>query len=160
MGLRISNVVLKKKSLGREPILKEFDIINDLGEITVLEDIEINSKLPKMASTYLNELKENLTQSYKTPESNRNLKMEKAKIDHDRKIKKFDYKIGDLYKPGSENTVTDCFSRLPGEEEIESPENDYHENLVAVISTEEFGDTQTSSDSDSNAEVISQNPNY
>ncbi|CAF0928721.1 unnamed protein product [Brachionus calyciflorus] len=77
----------------RLPVLKEFKIINELGEVTVLEDHNdlIESNLPKIATEYLEELNAKLKVSYEIAAKNRNLKMHKAKIDFYRNIKKFKY---------------------------------------------------------------------
>lgn len=84
--------------LDRAPILQEYKILNEHGEVTVLEDVDeiIEANTPEVAKNYLAELKEKLKTCYETAAKNRNCGMEKAKIDHDRRLKKHEYKIGDL----------------------------------------------------------------
>ncbi|CAF1067778.1 unnamed protein product [Brachionus calyciflorus] len=49
-------------SLNRTPILEEYKLVNDLGEITVMEDYEkvIEQNVKAVAQNYSNELKEKL----------------------------------------------------------------------------------------------------
>ena len=72
--------------------------MKNLGEITVLEDIDettFEAKLPEIAKSYLKTLRETLENSFKRAQSNRNAKMDVEKIAHDRKIKKAKYQVGD-----------------------------------------------------------------
>ncbi|CAF0755600.1 unnamed protein product [Brachionus calyciflorus] len=71
---------------------------NKQGEVVVLEDVQgtIGANTPEVAKNYLRDLIDKLELSYKIAEKNRDLKMEKSKIDFDRHIKKLEYKIGDL----------------------------------------------------------------
>lgn len=84
--------------LGRIPILKEYKLVNELGEVTVLEDVQetIDTNMPEVAENYLSELKDRLNQSYRAAETNLDNAMQKEKLNHDRKIKKCEYKIGDF----------------------------------------------------------------
>lgn len=84
--------------LEREKILSEYKILNEHGEVSVMEDYEeiVEKNLPVVATNYLSELKDKLKTCYRIAEINRNCRMDKAKIDHDRKIKKFEYNIGDF----------------------------------------------------------------
>ena len=72
--------------------------MKNLGEITVLEDIDettFEAKLPEIAKSYLKTLRETLENSFKRAQSNRNAKMDVEKIAHDRKIKKATYQVRD-----------------------------------------------------------------
>ena len=83
----------------REPILKEFNIIDDaLGEITVLEDHSDLPKtiVPEMAKNYLINLRDRLEDSFRKAAKNRNIAMESSKMYYDRKIKKFSYEVVDF----------------------------------------------------------------
>ncbi|CAF0955477.1 unnamed protein product, partial [Brachionus calyciflorus] len=80
---------------------KHFQSVKNLdkqGKVVVLEDVQdtIVANTPEGAKNYLKELREKLEISYKIAEKNRDVKMEKSKIDFDRRLKKFEYKIGDL----------------------------------------------------------------
>ena len=83
----------------REIIIKEFQTNDsELGEITVLEDIDekiIELKLAIVAKNYLDNLRTTMENSFKLAQNNRNSRMDLEKIKHDRKIKKLTYKIGD-----------------------------------------------------------------
>ncbi|CAF1095885.1 unnamed protein product [Brachionus calyciflorus] len=85
-------------NFNREPILQKFTLINEHGEVDVLADPvdAIEKNLTIVAQEYMKELKNSMKNSFKVATRNRNLKMNRAKIDHDRKIHKFEYKIGDL----------------------------------------------------------------
>ena len=63
----------------------------------MLEDYQeiMEKNTPVIAINNLNELKEKLAFSYELAKKNRDCTMEKAKIQHDPQIKKFDYNIGD-----------------------------------------------------------------
>ncbi|RNA22772.1 retrovirus-related pol poly from transposon, partial [Brachionus plicatilis] len=71
--------------------------MNEHGEVIVLEDYDdiVEKNLPAVATNYLQELKMKLKKCYQMATKNRNCRMDKAKLDHDRKIKKFEYNIGD-----------------------------------------------------------------
>jgi hypothetical protein len=94
----IDIIIPNVEHLERAPILEQYKITNELGEITVLEDVNnvCEANLPAVASNYLRELKEKLAESYRVAELNRNITMEKAKINFDRQIKKSNYNVGDL----------------------------------------------------------------
>jgi hypothetical protein len=82
----------------REPILKEYQLINEVGEVTVLEDhSEIaNINAPIVAKNYLIELRTKMRNCFATAETNRNIRMNKAKINHDRNIRRHIYHVGEL----------------------------------------------------------------
>ncbi|RNA01673.1 Transposon Ty3-I Gag-Pol poly [Brachionus plicatilis] len=73
----------------------EYKLVNEHGEVVVLEDVEdkIRANSTDVAGNYFNELKEKMPLSYKIAATNRNIKMEKSKIDFDRRIKIVDYNI-------------------------------------------------------------------
>ncbi|CAF1034793.1 unnamed protein product, partial [Brachionus calyciflorus] len=85
-------------SLNREPILEKYTLINEQGEIDVLADPvdTVKKNIPQIANEYLENLKKSLKDSFETVKCNRNIRMNKAKIHHDRNIKKTEYKIGEL----------------------------------------------------------------
>ena len=82
----------------RELILQKYTLINENSEVDVLADpVETFGKnLPIVAKEYMKELKQSMENSFIVAGRNPNIKMNRAKIDHDRKIQKFEYKIGDL----------------------------------------------------------------
>jgi hypothetical protein len=84
--------------INRELILKKYTLINEQGEIDVLADPTdtFNKNIPKIATEYLSELKKSMNDSFEIVARNRYTRMEKAKLDHDRSIKKFEYKLGYL----------------------------------------------------------------
>jgi len=84
--------------LNRKPILENQTIkSNEFGEVEILADYEPGSKdIPENAEIYVNNLKKTLQTSLQIALKNRDINMQKAKWNHDRKIKKFNYKIGDL----------------------------------------------------------------
>jgi hypothetical protein len=49
-----------------------------------------------IVNEYLKNLKKTMEKSFEIVKRNRDVRMEKAKLDHDRQIKKFEYKIGDF----------------------------------------------------------------
>lgn len=83
--------------LNREPNLKEYKLINEFGTVKVMEDCEkiIEENTPLVAQNYLNELKRKLSSCYQVAIKNRNCRMDKTKIEHDRKIRRNTYKFGD-----------------------------------------------------------------
>ncbi|CAF1005499.1 unnamed protein product [Brachionus calyciflorus] len=85
-------------NLNREPLLKKYTTINEHGQIDVLADPAetIEKNIPIIATDYLNELKETMNEAFMMVTTNRNIRMNKAKVTHDRKIRKTEYKIGDL----------------------------------------------------------------
>ncbi|CAF0996337.1 unnamed protein product [Brachionus calyciflorus] len=93
----IDLIIPNLEHLNRTPILQEYKIINDLAEITVLEDEfeKIEQNVPTVAKNYLEDLKSKLETCYEAVRTNRNFRMDKAKLDHDRKIRNHEYKIGD-----------------------------------------------------------------
>ncbi|CAF0983933.1 unnamed protein product [Brachionus calyciflorus] len=95
----VDTIVPSLENFDRVPIVNEFKLVDQNNqEVTVLEDFnkEVELKLPIIASDYLAELKNKLTLSYSVSEKIRNIRMDKAKINHERLIKKHEYKIGDL----------------------------------------------------------------
>jgi hypothetical protein len=53
-------------------------------------------KLPSITKSYLINLKEKMQKSFQIAASNRDIRMSKAKTNHDRQIRKLEYKAGDL----------------------------------------------------------------
>ena len=83
--------------MNREPILENKTIKNELGDVEILADyIPDDKNIPEDAKEYINNLKQTIKRSLEIALKNRDVKMEKAKWYHDRNIKKFNYKIGDL----------------------------------------------------------------
>ena len=81
----------------REPIKFSSKQTNELGLVEILADEEpTENNIPEEAKIYLNNLKQKLTNSFEIAKLNRNIRMDKVKIDHERRLRKFDYKIGDL----------------------------------------------------------------
>ncbi|CAF1157772.1 unnamed protein product, partial [Brachionus calyciflorus] len=77
---------------------KKYTITNEHGQIDVLADPvkTVEKNLPIIATDFLNELKETMNEAFMMVTTNRNIRMDKAKINHDRQIKKTEYKVGDL----------------------------------------------------------------
>ena len=67
----------------------------EIGEIEVLEKIDHENQLSNHITEYVKKLQCRLKRSYELLEKNKIAKMNKAKIDFDRKIKKFEYQVGD-----------------------------------------------------------------
>ena len=61
-----------------------------------MEDVEVKLTMPEKAKEYLSELNKKMTECFQIATSQRNLTMDKAKLNHDRSIKKLEYKVGDL----------------------------------------------------------------
>ncbi|CAF1114610.1 unnamed protein product [Brachionus calyciflorus] len=90
----VDTIVPSLENFDRVPIVNEYKLVDQNNqEVTVLEDFnkEVELKLPSIASDYLAELKNKLTLSNSVAEKNRNIRMDKAKINHDRLIKKHEY---------------------------------------------------------------------
>ncbi|RNA04353.1 hypothetical protein BpHYR1_052275 [Brachionus plicatilis] len=70
----------------------------DCIRTVVLEDHGdmLNNKVKRQAVEFLKKQKENLEQIFTTAVKNRDIVMDKAKIRHDRLIRKFEYELGDL----------------------------------------------------------------
>ena len=81
---------------GRERIDKPETIEIDREQVEILEDVEVELSMPEKAREYLKELNEKMTNCFQIATNQRNLVMDKAKINHDRSIKKMEYKVGDL----------------------------------------------------------------
>ena len=81
---------------GRERIDKPETIVIDREQVEILEDVEVELSMPEKAREYLKELNEKMTNCFQIATNQRNLVMDKAKINHDRSIKKMEYKVGDL----------------------------------------------------------------
>ena len=65
--------------------------------VTVTDKIEeYDKKLPQLGRDYMNNLKKNIKIAHEQALKNRNIYMNKAKIIYDRKIKPYEYKVGDL----------------------------------------------------------------
>jgi hypothetical protein len=94
----IDIIISNCEVLNREPILHEYELVNELGKITVLADPTelIKNNLPKVTASYLADLRRIMSESFQTASKHRNSKLEAEKIRHDRQIKPFEYKIGDL----------------------------------------------------------------
>ena len=83
--------------LNREPIRDSTTITNELGEVEILPDYEPDeTKIPEEAKSYVENLKHHLKESFRIAQTNTNVKVDKTKLDTERKLKKANYKIGDL----------------------------------------------------------------
>jgi hypothetical protein len=76
------------------------DVAPDLNksEVDVFEDFtlsDIENKLPVEIREYIREKRERLKSCFQIVESNKSNKMQRAKKDFDRKIRKTEYKLGD-----------------------------------------------------------------
>ncbi|RNA08199.1 Retrovirus-related Pol poly from transposon, partial [Brachionus plicatilis] len=139
--------------------------LNEHGEVIVLEDYDdiVEKNLPAVATNYLQELKMKLKKCYQMATKNRNCRMDKAKLDHDRKIKKFMYNIGDyvltdhpkLKKGLSHGLDTNTMDHLW--KPIEN-HNEPEHNVTDTISTQPMSTGNvSSSDSDSDVGVLKSN---
>ncbi|RMZ94839.1 hypothetical protein BpHYR1_041316 [Brachionus plicatilis] len=75
--------------------------MNDDCEVKVLEyhyDI-VEKNFQAVATNYLQELKIKLKKYYQMTERNSNCRMDKAILDHDEKIKRFEFNIADYVFP-------------------------------------------------------------
>ena len=82
--------------LTREKFNKTHDVKQDQGEVTIMEDVDVQPDVKEDAIKYLNEMNSKIRDCFKVVESNRDLVMDKAKWNHDRKIRKHEYRVGDL----------------------------------------------------------------
>lgn len=75
------------------------------SEVEVLDDIEVEVNMPENAKQYLADLKSKMQDCFKRVENERDLVMDKKKLQHDRSIKKTEYQIGDLVLSDHPKTI-------------------------------------------------------
>ena len=89
-------VQCSEMSVGAElenPVEMEKDLVIDNVEVLGVHDNSLD--LPIHIAEYVGNLRNTLSESYALLEKNRLIKMHRAQLNHDRKIKKFEYDVGD-----------------------------------------------------------------
>jgi hypothetical protein len=93
------DVLFKNETMLNRPLMETDEIIiNDENVIMVLTDkvALINDKVPREEIDYLNQLKNHLSIASNIASQNKEIKMNKAKLLHSKRLKTFNYKIDDL----------------------------------------------------------------
>ncbi|RNA41791.1 hypothetical protein BpHYR1_051304 [Brachionus plicatilis] len=98
-GFKATQLVLPKQIVERivNQVHSAIYNVNEHVDVILLEDYDdiVEKNLPAVAINYLQKLKMKLKKCCQMATKIRNCRMDKAKLDNDRKIKKFEYNIGD-----------------------------------------------------------------